>query len=153
MTTEQLMPHLIEFARTEKISPFVSLIFNRATEEVISCESNRTDLSPTFHAEIMSINAAAPKLSDRDWQDCVLVTTAEPCPMCQSAIWWAGMQRVYYGVSIPWLTQQGYRQLPLRASALVALDPEFDGQIQGGILEDACAALFQTFEENFPGGQ
>jgi tRNA(Arg) A34 adenosine deaminase TadA len=35
--------------------------------------------------------------------------------MCQSAIAWAGIPEVYYGVSIPRLQDMGWRQIDIRA--------------------------------------
>lgn len=52
---------------------------------------------PTAHAEVNAIRIASNKLGRFDLSDCVLYTSAEPCPMCLSAIMWAGIKVVYYG--------------------------------------------------------
>ena len=51
---------------------------------------------PTAHAEINAIRQASQKLQRFDLSDCILVTSSEPCPMCLSAIMWAGIKKVYY---------------------------------------------------------
>lgn len=52
---------------------------------------------PTAHAEIVAIRKASKQLKRFDLSDCVLYTSAEPCPMCFAAIHWARIKKVYYG--------------------------------------------------------
>lgn len=67
--------------------------------KVLSAESNSVtlDCDPTAHAEINAIRAAAKKIGKADLRGCTLYTSAEPCPMCVSAIYWANITEVYYG--------------------------------------------------------
>lgn len=55
------------------------------------------DSDPTCHAEIQVIREASKVLNDFDLTDCELYTTGKPCPMCESAIKWAKIDKVYYG--------------------------------------------------------
>lgn len=50
----------------------------------------------TAHAEINAIRKASKKLKTHDLSGCILYTSAEPCPMCLSAIIWANIKEVYY---------------------------------------------------------
>lgn len=50
----------------------------------------------TAHAEINAIREASKKLNTNDLSGCVLYTSAEPCPMCLSAIIWANIKEIYY---------------------------------------------------------
>ena len=50
----------------------------------------------TAHAEVNAIRKACKKLKTHDLSDCILYTSAEPCPMCLSAIIWANIKTVYY---------------------------------------------------------
>jgi tRNA(Arg) A34 adenosine deaminase TadA len=52
---------------------------------------------PTAHAEVDAIRKAAQALNSYDLSDCELYTSCEPCPMCLGAIYWARLQKVYYG--------------------------------------------------------
>jgi len=52
---------------------------------------------PTAHAEITAIRKAVKKLKKFDLSDCIIYSTAEPCPMCLSAIFWARIKTLYYG--------------------------------------------------------
>ena len=54
---------------------------------------------PTAHGEVVAIRDACQKLGTYDLTGCDLFTSAEPCPMCLSAIYWARIARVYYGNS------------------------------------------------------
>lgn len=54
---------------------------------------------PTAHAEIVAIRKASARLKRFDLSDCVLYSSAQPCPMCFSAIHWARIKKVYYGCS------------------------------------------------------
>ena len=52
---------------------------------------------PTAHAEVSAIRNACQKLGSFKLDGCVIYTSCEPCPMCLSAIYWSGIQKIYYG--------------------------------------------------------
>jgi tRNA(Arg) A34 adenosine deaminase TadA len=51
---------------------------------------------PTAHAEIVAIRAACKHVGDFDLEGAVLYSSCEPCPMCLAAVYWAGIERLYY---------------------------------------------------------
>ena len=51
---------------------------------------------PTCHAEMNAIKKAARRLKNHLLVGCTLITTAEPCPMCFAAAYWAGIRNIYY---------------------------------------------------------
>ena len=55
---------------------------------------------PTAHGEITAIRDAGRRLRTFDLKGCDIYTTGEPCPMCLCAIYWAGIDRAFYGFSI-----------------------------------------------------
>ncbi len=67
--------------------------------EIVATGTNRVTAScdPTAHAEVSAIRAACAKLGTFKLEGCVIYTSCEPCPMCLSAIYWAGLERIYYG--------------------------------------------------------
>ena len=67
--------------------------------EIIAGRSNSVTLDndPTAHAEVNAIREACRTLGTFDLSGCVLYTSCEPCPMCLGAIYWAGIDRIYYG--------------------------------------------------------
>ena len=80
----------------EKGGPFGAVIVKDG--EIISSAHNTVMESkdPTAHAEVNAIRKACEKLNTHDLTGCVLYTSAEPCPMCLSAIIWANIKIVYY---------------------------------------------------------
>ncbi len=54
---------------------------------------------PTAHAEVMAIRDACEQLSTFKLNQCEIYTNCEPCPMCLSAIYWARIDKVYYGAN------------------------------------------------------
>ena len=89
----------------------------------------------TAHAEMQAITAASTYLGGKYLTECTLYVTVEPCVMCAGAIGWAQVARVVYGAADP---KRGFHRF-----APDALHPRTT--IQGGILEEECAALMREF--------
>ena len=53
------------------------------------------DSDPTAHSELLAVRNAARRLKTRDLSDCDIYSTATPCPMCQAALYWGRVRRVY----------------------------------------------------------
>lgn len=51
------------------------------------------------HAEVDAVRKACQSLQLPYIEDCILYSTAEPCPMCMSAIIWAKAKAVVYGIT------------------------------------------------------
>lgn len=77
--------------------PFGALIVKDG--ELVATGVNRVTDScdPTAHAEVNAIRAACKKLHTFNLEGCELYTSCEPCPMCLGAIYWAHLDKVYYG--------------------------------------------------------
>lgn len=59
-----------------------------------------TTPDPTAHGEMQAIRDAARRLGTARLAGCQLYTTFRPCPMCETAAYWAGVERIYYGEAI-----------------------------------------------------
>ena len=83
--------------------PFGAVIVRRGTDgkadEVISVAGNSVtnDNDPTAHAEVSAIRAACKALGTFKLDGCTVYSSCEPCPMCLSALYWAGVKRICYG--------------------------------------------------------
>ena len=63
----------------------------------------------TAHAEVNAIREASKVLNTHDLSGCILYTSAEPCPMCLSAIIWANIKEVYYSNTKEEANEIGFR--------------------------------------------
>jgi guanine deaminase len=70
----------------------------RVITEAVNTVTRTND--PTAHAEINAIRAACLALESFTLQGCEIYTSSEPCPMCLAAIYWAHMDRIYYGNTV-----------------------------------------------------
>lgn len=66
--------------------------------KLISKGANRVvpNNDPTAHAEVVAIRNACQALGTFDLSGCTVYTSCEPCPMCLSALYWAGIERICY---------------------------------------------------------
>ena len=100
MTKEELMRKAIELSLrnvAEGGGPFGAVIARNG--EIVATGVNRvtSNCDPTAHAEVSAIRAAAKVLGTFDLSGCEIYTSCEPCPMCLGAIYWAHLDRMYYG--------------------------------------------------------
>lgn len=88
--------------------PFGAVIVHQSV--VIARGMSLADRShdPTAHAEISAIRAAASRLQTIDLSDCVAYSSAEPCPMCLAAFYWARIPLIYYGSTIKDTVRYGF---------------------------------------------
>ncbi len=112
-----LMRSAISAARAAD-NPFGCSIAEWYTGRELFVASNSASHDPTAHAEVNGIRELAQR--GLDPRELVLVCTAEPCPMCASACWWAGIRGVVYGTSIAQLIEFGFRQINLPMTSLMA---------------------------------
>lgn len=77
--------------------PFGAVIVR--DDKVIATGTNRVTANndPTAHAEISAIREACTREKNFKLKGCTIYTSCEPCPMCLSAIYWAGIERIFYG--------------------------------------------------------
>lgn len=77
--------------------PFGAVIAKEG--EIIATGTNRVtaDNDPTAHAEVNAIRKACQTLKTFDLSGCTIYTSCEPCPMCLAAIYWAHIDKIYYG--------------------------------------------------------
>jgi tRNA(Arg) A34 adenosine deaminase TadA len=101
---EKFMRHAIELGRKGMEAgsggPFGAIVVKNG--EIIGEGWNRvlSTNDPTAHGEIVAIRDASKHLQSYDLSGCELYTSGEPCPMCLSAIYWAHLDRVFYGFNI-----------------------------------------------------
>ena len=78
--------------------PFGAVIVDAGGQVVAAaCNAVISQNDPTAHAEVQTIRAAAAKLGRFDLSGLTIYSSAEPCPMCMAAIYWARLGRLVYG--------------------------------------------------------
>lgn len=102
MTKEDLMRRAIALAVDNVANgggPFGAVIARDG--EIVAEGVNRVTANhdPTAHAEVSAIRAACSQLQTFDLTGCDIYTSCEPCPMCLGAIYWAHLDRIYYGAN------------------------------------------------------
>lgn len=67
--------------------------------EVVATGVNQVTVinDPTAHAEVSAIRNACRKLNTFSLHGCIVYSSCEPCPMCLSALYWAGVSKIFYG--------------------------------------------------------
>ncbi len=137
------MQRAIELAANVPDYPFGAVIVDRGNGKILAEGWNKSLINPIFHGEIDAINQLVRSKPRIDGKDLVLYTTAEPCPMCQGAILWTGIEMVVFGTSIRSLQNMGWRQIDILAEEVIRRSPSWRCAIVGGILEEECDALFE----------
>jgi tRNA(Arg) A34 adenosine deaminase TadA len=139
---EHYMQRAIELAANVPDFPFGALIVDRDIGTILAEGWNKSSINPTLHGEIDAINQLVVSHPRIDGSRLVLYTTAEPCPMCQGAILWTGIEMVVFGTSIRSLQKMGWRQIDILAEEVIRRSPAWKCTLIGGVLEQDCDALF-----------
>jgi guanine deaminase len=99
----------------------------------------------TAHAEMMAISEACWKLARRDLSDCIIYSSAEPCPMCSAAIFQSNIARVAFGLyrdDLPHL----FRRRKIRIAQL-ADDWDYRPEVVGGVMREEAIKAFDGIEK------
>jgi len=144
MNDETFMRMAIERARAgirDGQSPFGACIVRGGA--VLACEHNlvwRTT-DATAHAEVTAIRVGCQGVKAVKLSGATIYSTTEPCPMCFSAIHWAGIERIVYGTSIADAQVAGFSEL-----AISNLEMKRAGasklEIVAGVLLEEARELF-----------
>jgi len=101
MTPDELMRRAIALAQetmdANRGGPFGAVIARDG--EIVAEGTNEVTSSndPTAHAEVSAIRAACEKLGTYDLSGCEIYSSCEPCPMCLAAVYWAHLDRLWFG--------------------------------------------------------
>lgn len=140
-----MMARALELARTAAAMgeiPVGAVVYRTADGQVLGEGHNLRHVrkDPTLHAELIAIRAAAEKLGDWRLNDCTLVVTLEPCPMCAGLIVNARLGRVVYGCADPKAGACG-------SLMSITTDARLNHRVTpiAGVRAEECAALLREF--------
>ena len=136
------MREAIAEARRNRFFPFGAVIVRAVDQQIMAAGVNNGAANPIWHGEIVAINDYVSRHGNLGWEETVLYTTGEPCPMCMSALAWARVGGVVYGTSIETLRRVGIDQILLPATSVINAAPFYRGEILGGVLASETDALF-----------
>jgi tRNA(Arg) A34 adenosine deaminase TadA len=85
---------------------FGAVIIKNGTIISTAHDTEVTDNDPTSHAEMNAIKKAASKIG-KDLSGCAMKSTHEPCPMCSTAIVWAGLSQLAFGSQLKMQLNRG----------------------------------------------
>lgn len=109
---------------------------------IIAARHNERELTgdPTAHAELLAIRDAAAVIGHWRLDDCTLVVTLEPCPMCAGALVNARLGRLVYGATDPKAGAAG-------SVMNVVADPRLNHRIpvESGLEAELCGQLLKQF--------
>lgn len=102
---EKFMKRAIELSRQASIVEKCGGVFGAVVVkdgEIIAEGYNQVmrHKDPTWHAEIHALREAGKKLGTPHLEGCDLYTSAECCPMCLAAAYWAHIRNIYYAATI-----------------------------------------------------
>ena len=80
--------------------PFGAVIVKDGDVIAAAGNSVTLDNDPTAHAEVNAIRRACALTRNFKLEGCVVYCSSEPCSMCLSALYWAGVSCIYFGSTI-----------------------------------------------------
>ena len=86
----------IKLSENSEGGPFGAVVVK--DDYIIGCGSNNVvnSYDPTAHAEVNAIRSACKYIKNHNLNGCVLYSSCEPCPMCLSASYWSGIEKIIY---------------------------------------------------------
>jgi len=123
-------------------NPFCAIITNSSSGEVFAKVTNSTPSNPLLHDEIVCLNNYVNRIGNKNWSNLFLYTTGQPCPMCMSALIWAGIGGVVYESSVATLKNFGFATSTCSTRDIDAASNFIQTQLTRGVLEARCDTLF-----------
>ena len=106
-------------------SPFAAIVVaDGGAGEVIATGVNAThrDTDPTSHGEVEAIRAACRRLGTLDLSGAIVVSSCEPCPICQATAGMTGIARIAYAATREQAAAGGFGFSDFMASRLARID-------------------------------
>ena len=125
--------------------PFGSVLVDERTGEVVAAGVANLAASPIFHSEVQAMNAYIAKNGNKGWENLTMYGTGEACPMCASAMVWAGIPRMVYGSDTPFVRQY-IADIDIRAQTVADAGKAIytSKLLLGGVLANETDKLFEA---------
>ncbi len=136
----------VENVRSGLGGPFGSVIVKDGNIVAEGVNQVTSTNDPTAHAEVLAIRQACQKLRCFELRGCDLYTSCEPCPMCLSAIYWARIDKVYFGSFAEDAAKVGFDDSAIYQEIARARSQRKIPMIQ--TMREEALAAFRAWEEN-----
>jgi tRNA(Arg) A34 adenosine deaminase TadA len=125
--------------------PFGSVLVDDRTGQVVGEGVANLAASPMLHSEVMAMNDYLAKNGNKGWENLTMYGTGEACPMCASAMVWAGIPSMVYGSDTPFVRQY-IADINIRAQAVVDAGKAIytSKLLLGGVLAAETDKLFEA---------
>lgn len=148
MNAEDFMRQAITLAKNNVANgggPFGAVIVRQG--QVVATGVNRVtaNADPTAHAEVMAIRNACAALHTFSLEGCEIYSSCEPCPMCLGAIYWAHIDRLYYGADKQDAATAGFDDSFIYGE--IALSPETRHLKSRALLAAEARDVFRVWRE------
>jgi len=138
----------IQNVRSGRGGPFGAVVVKdgKVIAEAVNQVTSTND--PTAHAEVLAIRLACQKFGSFELRGCDIYASCEPCPMCLGAIYWARIEKVYFGNFAADAAQIGFDDSAIYKELT---HPHLQREIPMiQMMRDEALAAFRAWEE-YPG--
>ncbi len=120
--------------------------------EIVGEGFNETALrcDPTAHGEVVAMRRAGERIGNMELRGATLYSTLQPCGMCSLASVWAKISRIVYGAERHQVHKMYFEDRHLSTEDYLRDAYRDDIVWQGGLLSEACAALYVGPSEDIP---
>lgn len=102
--------------------------------------TQRKDNNATAHAEIKAISIAGKVLGSKNLENCVVYGTCEPCIMCLSAMVFAKVKKLVYGLSLKEISP---RLIDIKIDTFFERSP-YKFEVVKNFMEEECRSLLSS---------
>ena len=143
---QQAIDLATENVRSGRGGPFGAVVTRDGEAVATGANLVTSSNDPTAHAEVTAIRNACAALGTFQLAGCTIYTSCEPCPMCLAAIYWARLDRIFFGNTSEQAAAAGfddsvlYREVSLPyAQRRIPIEP---------LLSEAAQASFEAWKQS-----
>ncbi len=142
-----LMKRCIQLAYQAKARgnyPFAALLVRDDRVVLVAESTVNTSYDPTAHSVVNLIKIASRKMNWSELRHCTVYCSAEPCPLCASAIYWAGIPTLVYGCPATLLQKKSGETFYIPVRELLGRGTR-KTEVIGPVMEDFAAYSHEDF--------
>lgn len=126
--------------------PFGAVIVRKGKVVAIGHNKVLKTNDPTLHAEISALRKTCKKFKKFKLHGFEVYSTTEPCPMCYTALHWAGIKKIYFGTRTKDVAKLGFDELKISDKVLSHLGHD-KTKIVPGHKRKECKELLEYWKK------